>query len=309
MIRSGMESLRGTERKRGIPWAETLPGEWAVLAACWASQLRSPTQGRWAHLAGGRASGTNGKARGSLDAAHEEYAHACLLPKQGGEGRLRAASVASWLPQLSLPLPQPKLVDHSGPSCFTKQLHTGTRAATQRPELGYETQSGSGPKPCLSRAGAAITGTYTGSTSEAALTSVCGWTTMACVWTHAESLHRPFIPCGPVPHQDEGNKGWRESSVVKDKGSSEPTWHLNRVGAAFTGTHRGSASEVVQVSAPSQIVTAHAPTHTENPYHPFYSRIVPIWGKDEGAWGRRKHTLLVNKASSDSTLRDSAPST
>ena len=56
------------------------------------------TQGKWAPLAVGRAGGTQRRAMGSLNFACEQCACAGLLLKQGGEGSLKTAEMAAWLP-------------------------------------------------------------------------------------------------------------------------------------------------------------------------------------------------------------------
>lgn len=55
----------------------------------------------------------------------------------------------------------------------------------------------------INRAGAAITGTCTGSKSKATSNSVCGWTTVALTQSHAENLHGPSC-FSNTPHWGKG---------------------------------------------------------------------------------------------------------
>ena len=77
------------------------------------------------------------------------------------------------------------------------------------------------------------------------------------------------MPCGAVPLQDEGSKGWRERSAVRDKGSSDLKCYLWEQGG---GRHYWCLDkqcvEAVWVSDSSWTATANALTHVECQHHP-----------------------------------------
>lgn len=104
---------------------------------------------------------------GSLDYAHDEHTHVCLLTRQGREGRLKLYRILASLSQLFQLASQPELSASSDPTCFMLQLHTKKRAVTDTGEFSCKGQGQlrSG-KWHLIRAGAVITGTYWGNTSE-----------------------------------------------------------------------------------------------------------------------------------------------
>lgn len=77
-------------------------GEWAVQATCWVPQPWGLTLVKWVPLVGWRVSGTERRALGSLDSAHEECAHACLCSEKGWRGQIETAQVTSQLPTTSL---------------------------------------------------------------------------------------------------------------------------------------------------------------------------------------------------------------
>ena len=134
------------------------------------------TQERQVPLAGWRAGETNRRAVGSLDSAHEELECSGWLLKQGREGGLKNSLNSC---PFSMQLPSP-------PACapaWTKRmlqphlLHTAvahaTVSAAPTPHKGKSSalrrRDNSDLKQLLSRVGTAITGSYTGSTSEVAL--------------------------------------------------------------------------------------------------------------------------------------------
>ena len=82
MISLGPVPLGGDSEEEGITWAEIFPGEQEVQTTYWARQPWGPTLERRAPLAGWRAGETNRRTVGSLDSAHDEGAHTCLLLKQ-----------------------------------------------------------------------------------------------------------------------------------------------------------------------------------------------------------------------------------
>ena len=82
-------SWERTQRKRENSWEEIHPGKRAVKATDWVPQSWGPTQGRQAPLTGWRTVGTNRRAAGSLDSAHEE----CMWQsREGGEGTALVAA-------------------------------------------------------------------------------------------------------------------------------------------------------------------------------------------------------------------------
>ena len=68
-------------------------------------------------------------------------------------------------------------------------------------------KSSSNPKWHLSKAGAIITGAYTGSISEAVLISVWVQITTIHALTRAKHPHRSHLTCSTAPHQGKGGKG------------------------------------------------------------------------------------------------------
>lgn len=65
-------------------------------------QSWGPSQGRQGSLAGWTAIWTKRRAAGHLDPTHKGCTSAGLRPKQGGEGRLKAAPVAAEFPTTAL---------------------------------------------------------------------------------------------------------------------------------------------------------------------------------------------------------------
>ena len=107
---------------------------------------------------------------------------------------------------------------------------------------------GSDPEQCLSRAGAAITCTYTGSTPEVIWVSYCNCIATGGTLTHVKCLHQPCLLCRAATNQGKGCSGRGESSAVRDKGDSDLECLLSEAGEATTVAYTGSAAEVDQIT-------------------------------------------------------------
>ena len=101
----------------------------------------------------------------------------------GWRGQIESSWVTGQFPPPPWCAPQSELSDS-----FMVQLHTGARTAAA------EDKGGPVPEQHLSRAGAAITGAYTGRASEAVRVTDCGLTPTACTPTHAQHLHQLLLP-------------------------------------------------------------------------------------------------------------------
>lgn len=128
---------------------------------------------------------------GSLDSGHEEYTHACFLPKQGREGDWN--SMGSWpvahdCSSMHLSLSRvPAVVSLASQCSYTlEQRLPRLRAAV----IG---KGGSRPRRHLGRAGAAIANTYWGSTSEVAQASDYDSGCHTHTQTQAEPLLQPLL--------------------------------------------------------------------------------------------------------------------
>ena len=118
----------GTQRKREITWAQTVPRE-GVWTTDRAPQHWGPTQERGAPSAGWRTAETNRKAVG----LHLWGACVCWpAPKQGGESRLKTMLVVAGFSQLPQPVHQPKPSECSRSTCSTSQHGIGYRTAMTR---------------------------------------------------------------------------------------------------------------------------------------------------------------------------------
>jgi len=71
---------------------------------------------------------------------------------------------------------------------------------------GMRHRGGSDPKGHLSRTGVAITSTYIGSSSAAALVSPSNHTTTACAPTYTKSPYRPHVLGGAAQHQGKSSR-------------------------------------------------------------------------------------------------------
>ena len=100
--------------------------------------------------------------------------------------------------------------------------------------------------------------------------------------------HRTLLPCSASPHQQEWQR-LRESSAIRDKGSSDPTGHLSRAGPFITPVAQVSHQEPRSL-IPAWQETVHAQTHAQ--WHGLsHSRITPLWSEVSRAEsGERTHT-------------------
>lgn len=124
-----------------------------------------------------------------------------LSPEAEWIGLIEIALVAGWFPMTAPEHPSlswvnvPTLLNSCHNSTLEWGLHDVENSALRR-------RGGSDQKRCVSRAGAAITGTLRGSASEAALNWGC--TTAACTLTDVESPNGPLL----LQHCSQGCWCW-----------------------------------------------------------------------------------------------------
>lgn len=126
---------------------------WATYWAPW-----NPTLGRQVSLA----SRTKRRAERSLESIHQACTYACLILKQGREGRLKLHGLLASFPQPSQHMPQPKLRHRSSPLLHYAILHWGEGCPGLEEISAMRYKSSSDLQRCLSRTWVAITGLYTG---------------------------------------------------------------------------------------------------------------------------------------------------
>lgn len=102
--------------------SEILTQKWAIQATYWATQPWSLTLDKQDPLRDLKLSVTNSRTVRNVYSTHEECAHACLLPKQGGGRILKLLRIviSFLLPQQYMS--QKTLDAHSSSLCYTNSV-------------------------------------------------------------------------------------------------------------------------------------------------------------------------------------------